>query len=50
MKLADESVCEYVQTEPNYNGFFANNEDTSCSVKVAVRIRPMVGRELREGN
>ena len=40
----------YVLTESKPEGFFADTEDSSCSVKVAVRIRPMIGKELREGN
>ena len=48
---ADNATGErqYVETENTPYGFFADNGDTSCSVKVALRVRPMVGRELREG-
>ena len=35
--------------ESNPNGFFADTSDpTACSVRVAVRIRPLIGKELRE--
>lgn len=47
------------ETTLNPDGFFADNEDKvrfyvancwqSCSVKVAVRIRPFVGREIKPG-
>ncbi len=37
-------------TEPKFEGFFADADDSSCSVKVAVRVRPMIGKEVREGN
>lgn len=36
-------------TEPNPDGFFADTSDANaCSVRVAVRIRPLIGKELRE--
>lgn len=38
----------YVATQPMYSGFFADTEDSSCSVKVAMRIRPFIGKEIRE--
>ncbi len=38
-------------TVPNADGFFADLEDNdACSVAVAVRVRPLVGRELTSGN
>lgn len=44
------TTIPYVQTESKPEGFFADTEDSGCSVKVAVRIRPMIGKEIREGN
>lgn len=41
-------LVPYVETQPRYEGFFADAEDSSCSVKVAIRIRPMIGIELRQ--
>lgn len=39
------------KTMPNPEGFFADLEDMdACSVAVAVRVRPLVGRELTAGN
>ena len=39
------------ETKPNPEGFFSNLEDPeACSVAVAVRVRPLVGKELTEGN
>ena len=39
------------ETKPNPHGFFADTSDpTACSVRVAVRIRPLIGKELREGS
>jgi len=36
---------------PNAEGFFPELADSdACSVAVAVRVRPLVGRELSEGN
>ena len=49
---ADENFQQqqqYIATEPIQHGFFADSEDQACTVKVAMRIRPMIGRELREG-
>lgn len=40
----------YVETQPKFDGFFADLDDASCTVKVAVRIRPLIGKELREGD
>ena len=41
---------DYEETKPNPNGFFADTSDpNACSVRVAVRIRPLIGKELREG-
>jgi hypothetical protein len=38
-------------TGPNPEGFFPELADSdACSVAVAVRVRPLVGRELTEGN
>ena len=38
-------------TAPNPEGFFAELTDSdACSVAVAVRVRPLIGRELTEGN
>ena len=38
-------------SKPNPNGFFPNFTGTdACSVAVALRVRPLVGRELTEGN
>ena len=40
-----------VGSQPNPNGFFADTGDANaCSVRVAVRIRPLIGKELREGS
>ena len=36
-------------TAPNPDGFFADLNDGACSVSVAVRVRPLVGKELSEG-
>jgi len=47
---ASVTTTPYVLTESKPEGFFADSEDSSCSVKVAMRIRPMVGKEIREGN
>lgn len=42
---------ELEETKPNPNGFFADTSDANaCSVAVAVRIRPLIGKELREGS
>ena len=42
---------EEVGSKPNPNGFFADTSDANaCSVRVAVRIRPLIGKELREGS
>ena len=36
-------------TQPNPNGFFADTGDANaCSVRVALRVRPLIGKELRE--
>ena len=38
-------------TSPNPDGFFSDLENNdACSVAVAVRVRPLVGRELTSGN
>ena len=39
------------EAQVNPNGFFADTSDAdACSVAVAVRIRPLIGRELRQGS
>ena len=40
----------YIPTQAKGQGFFADAEDSSCSVKVAIRIRPMNSKETREGS
>jgi len=48
---AQEAQQEIEETKPNPNGFFADTSDANaCSVAVAVRIRPLIGKELREGS
>ena len=38
---------QVVTTKPNPNGFFAETKsEKACSVGVAVRVRPLIGREL----
>ena len=39
------------ESKPNPDGFFADTGDANaCSVRVAVRIRPLIGKELRSGD
>lgn len=38
----------YVETMPKMEGFFNDPEDTACTVKVAMRIRPLNSKEQRE--
>lgn len=38
---AFRETIPYVETQPKFEGFFADAEDQSCSVKVAMRIRPL---------
>ena len=45
-----ENENGYVETPMNSDGFFADSGDQACSVKVAVRVRPLIGREYRDGN
>jgi len=46
--VADE---ELAGSQPNPNGFFADVANAqACSVAVAVRIRPLIGKELRNGD
>jgi hypothetical protein len=43
----DGALC----TAPDPTGFFPDLEDTgACSVAVAVRVRPLVGKELASGS
>ena len=36
-------------TQPNPDGFFADTGDSkACTVRVALRVRPLIGKELRE--
>jgi kinesin family protein 4/21/27 len=44
-----EGEAEYIKTTPFPGGFF-NENDGNASVKVAVRVRPLVARELRTGS
>ena len=47
----DQKEQEQAETKPNPNGFFADTSDANaCSVRVAVRVRPLIGKELREGS
>ena len=56
--MADESEAAKIETgkeeevagtQPNPNGFFADTGDANaCSVRVALRVRPLIGKELRE--
>ena len=48
---ANNEVAADGGSQPNPNGFFADYTSGSgaCSVAVAVRVRPFVGRELTEG-
>lgn len=54
LQSVDESAIvdnlPYIPTSPMPGGFFADSEDSSCTVKVAMRIRPMIGKEVREGS
>lgn len=34
----------------NPDGFFNELSQNTCSVRVAVRVRPLIGRELTEGS
>lgn len=45
---ANEQVREEIEfTKPDPNGFFAETKsEKACSVAVAVRVRPLIGREL----
>jgi hypothetical protein len=43
----NEQTIEQSFTKPNPNGFFAETKsEKACSVSVAVRVRPLIGREL----
>ena len=38
-------------TQPNPDGFFAETTDSNaCSVRVAVRVRPLIGKEKYENS
>ena len=40
-----------VSTEPNHNGFFADiNNAQACSVRVALRVRPLSSKETLENS
>lgn len=48
-----ENAIEYEETKPTEHGFFAEIKDSNaCSVRVAVRVRPLINREtvLGENN
>ena len=60
-KFLAENIDVEAMTAVNPDGFFADLTDSvslilsdnfqdACSVAVAVRVRPLVGRELTEGN
>lgn len=50
MKGIQTGLSEVQESEPDPLGFFADTKDNnSCSVKVAVRARPLIGKESNEG-
>ena len=45
----EEQAEEEEGTQPNPDGFFADLSDANaCSVRVALRVRPLIGKELYE--
>jgi hypothetical protein len=50
-QIKEESVdSTLAMTAPNPDGFFPDlRDENACSVSVAVRVRPFVGRELAGG-
>lgn len=51
--MVSPAVLNEVDSEPpmvNPEGFFNDlTSQNACSVRVAVRVRPLIGRELKEG-
>ena len=45
----EQAEEEVIGTQPNPDGFFADTGDANaCSVRVALRVRPLIGKELYE--